>query len=72
MSVTRIPALIPIALAEGVTVHYTTRLGGRSRGDFAFCNLGSKGGDDLHLVAANRRAVDDVVGARTCLVSQVH
>lgn len=72
VSAANIPALIPIALAEGVTVHYTTRLGGRSRGDFAFCNLGSKGGDDLHMVAANRRAVDDVVGARTCLVSQVH
>ena len=40
-----VPVTIPIALAPGVTVVYTTRLGGVSHGDFGDCNLGGKGGD---------------------------
>ena len=39
-----VPVTIPIALAPGVTVVYTTRLGGVSHGDFGDCNLGGKGG----------------------------
>ena len=40
-----IPVTIPIALAPGVTVTYTTRLGGLSTGEWGNCNLGGKGGD---------------------------
>ena len=40
-----VPVTIPIALAPGVTVVYTTRLGGVSHGDFGDCNLGGTGGD---------------------------
>ena len=72
ISTARTPALIPIALAPGITVHYTTRLGGHSQGDWAFCNLGSKVGDDPSHVYANRFAVDGVVGSRVYTVSQIH
>lgn len=37
-----IPVTIPIMLAPGVKVVYTTRLGGTSEGDYAHCNLGVK------------------------------
>ena len=36
-----IPVTIPIMLAPGVKVVYTTRLGGTSEGDYAHCNLGA-------------------------------
>lgn len=49
-----VPVTIPIALAPGVTVVYTTRLGGVSHGDFGDCNLGGKGGDDPQAILANR------------------
>lgn len=67
-----IPVTIPIALAPGVKVVYTTRLGGVSTGDWATCNLGGKGGDDPVHVASNRAAVAREVGAPLSLVSQVH
>lgn len=67
-----IPVTIPIALAPGVTVVYTTRLGGASTGDFAHLNLGGKMGDDPAAVAANREALARAIGAPISLVSQVH
>ncbi|NEG54990.1 polyphenol oxidase family protein [Bifidobacterium platyrrhinorum] len=67
-----IPVTIPIALAPGVTVVYTTRLGGLSTGDFGNCNLGGKSGDDPEAVLSNRIALAEAVGARLSLVSQVH
>ena len=39
-----IPVTIPIMLAPGIKVVYTTRLGGTSEGDFAHFNLGGKSG----------------------------
>ncbi|KAB7789748.1 polyphenol oxidase family protein [Bifidobacterium leontopitheci] len=67
-----IPVTIPIALAPGVTVVYTTRLGGLSTGDFGNLNLGGKGGDDPEAVLSNRIALAEAIGARLSLVSQVH
>ena len=40
-----IPVTIPIALAPGIKVVYTTRLGGLSTGDYGNLNLGGKSGD---------------------------
>ena len=51
-----IPVTIPVMLAPGVRVVYTTRLGGVSQGDAAGLNLGGKNGDDPKHVAANRAA----------------
>ena len=67
-----VPVTIPIALAPGVTVVYTTRLGGVSHGDFGDCNLGGKGGDDLQAILANRVSLAKSVGCGLSLVSQVH
>ena len=57
-----VPVTIPIALAPGVTVVYTTRLGGVSHGDFGDCNLGGKGGDDPQAILANRVSLAKSVG----------
>ncbi len=67
-----IPVTIPIALAPGVTVVYTTRLGGVSKGDFAGLNLGGKGGDHPAHVESNREALARQIGAHLSLVNQVH
>ena len=66
-----VPVTIPIALAPGVTVVYTTRLGGVSHGDFGDCNLGGKGGDDPQAILANRVSLAKSVGCGLSLVSQV-
>lgn len=67
-----IPVTIPIMLAPGVKVVYTTRLGGTSEGDYAHCNLGGKTGDDPNHVLANRVALSNAINAKLNLVSQVH
>ncbi|MFT8356915.1 MAG: polyphenol oxidase family protein [Bifidobacterium aquikefiri] len=67
-----IPVTIPIDLAPGVRVTYTTRLGGISTGSFAQLNLGGKGGDNPRHVLANRRALSQSLHAPLALVSQVH
>ena len=67
-----IPVTIPIMLAHGIKVVYTTRLGGTSEGDFAHFNLGGKSGDKPEHVLANRKALADVLGAKISLISQVH
>ena len=67
-----IPVTIPIMLASGIKVVYTTRLGGTSEGDFAHFNLGGKSGDKPEHVLANRKALADVLGAKISLISQVH
>ena len=67
-----IPVTIPVILAPGITVTYTTRLGGVSQGDYAVCNLGGKSGDDPERVLANRMALRAAVGADLSLISQVH
>ena len=63
-----IPVTIPIMLASGIKVVYTTRLGGTSEGDFAHFNLGGKSGDKPEHVLANRKALADVLGANTALL----
>lgn len=67
-----IPVTIPVILAPGITVTYTTRLGGVSQDDYAACNLGGKSGDDPKHVLANRVALRTAVGADLSLISQVH
>ncbi|KFI63727.1 polyphenol oxidase family protein [Bifidobacterium cuniculi] len=67
-----VPVTIPIVLAPGVTVVYTTRLGGVSEGDFAHFNLGAKGGDLPERVRRNREALANELHARISLVNQVH
>lgn len=67
-----IPVTIPIDLAPGVKVVYTTRLGGLSAGDWGDLNLGGKSGDDPAVVEANRVALAKAVGAPLSLVAQVH
>ena len=48
-----IPVTIPIALAPGIKVVYTTRLGGLSTGDYGNLNLGGKSGDEPEAVLSN-------------------
>lgn len=67
-----IPVTIPIALAQGITVTYTTRLGGLSAGEWGNCNLGGKGGDSAEAVLSNRIALAEAVGAPLSIISQVH
>ena len=67
-----IPVTIPIALAPGIKVVYTTRLGGVSSGDYAQLNLGGKGGDDPQAVVANRQALGRQLNRPVALVDQVH
>ncbi|MBT1177776.1 laccase domain-containing protein [Bifidobacterium callimiconis] len=67
-----IPVTIPIQLAPGIKVVYTTRLGGVSTGDWAGLNLGGRGGDDPAHVAANRQALADELGVKLSLIGQVH
>ncbi|WEV65516.1 polyphenol oxidase family protein [Bifidobacterium sp. ESL0764] len=67
-----IPVTIPIDLAPGVKVVYTTRLGGLSAGDWGNLNLGGKSGDSPSAVQANRVALAKAVGAPLSLVAQVH
>ena len=67
-----IPVTIPIALAPGIKVVYTTRLGGLSAGDYGNLNLGGKSGDEPEAVLSNRIALAEAVQARLSLVSQVH
>lgn len=67
-----IPVTIPIALAPGIKVVYTTRLGGLSTGDYGNLNLGGKSGDEPEAVLSNRIALAEAVQARLSLVSQVH
>ncbi|KFI82118.1 YfiH family protein [Bifidobacterium psychraerophilum DSM 22366] len=67
-----IPVTIPIDLAPGVRVVFTTRLGGSSSGDYATFNLGGKGGDELLNVVTNRMALSQELGHELSLISQVH
>ena len=67
-----IPVTIPIELAPGVKVVYTTRLGGVSVADWSYCNLGGKGEEDPDLTMRNRIAVSQAIRADLSLVSQVH
>ena len=67
-----IPVTIPIALAPGITVTYTTRLGGLSAGEWGNCNLGGKSGDDPEAVMSNRVALAEALGAPLSLIAQVH
>ena len=67
-----IPVTIPIMLAPGVKVVYTTRLGGTSEGDYAHCNLGGQRVDEPNNVLANRVALSNAINAKLSLVSQVH
>ena len=56
-------------------VVFSTRLGGVSEGPFASLNLGVMTGDDVELVAENRRrlcAANGAVPARLALNRQVH
>ncbi|MDF7640395.1 polyphenol oxidase family protein [Bifidobacterium sp. ESL0784] len=67
-----IPVTIPIDLAPGIKVIYTTRLGGVSTGDWGDLNLGGKTGESPATVEANRVALAKAVGAPLSLVAQVH
>ncbi|WEV59375.1 polyphenol oxidase family protein [Bifidobacterium sp. ESL0728] len=67
-----IPVTIPIDLAPGIKVIYTTRLGGLSAGDWGDLNLGGKSGDNPATVKTNRMELAKAVGAPLSLVAQVH
>lgn len=67
-----VPVTVPIDLAPGVVARFTTRLGGASTGDWAYCNMGSKVGDDPTHVAANMRGLEHLLGERVRLIHQVH
>lgn len=67
-----IPVTIPIDLAPGIKVVYTTRLGGVSQGDWGNCNYGGKGGESPERVAANRIALAKELNADLSLVDQIH
>ncbi len=67
-----VPGLETVPLADGVLAAFTTRAGGSSAGPWQGLNLGSAVGDDPDAVAANRRVVQDAVGAPLVLATQVH
>lgn len=67
-----VPVTIPISLGNGISVVYSTRLGGVSVGDCASLNLGGKGGDNPVHVQANRRSFAKELNATLSLVNQVH
>ena len=67
-----IPVTIPVTLAAGIRVIYTTRLGGVSTGPFASCNLSGRSDEDPAHVAVNRSSLSRVAGAQISLVAQVH
>lgn len=69
---TPIPVTIPIRLAPGVRVIFTTRLGGVSAGACASLNLGGHAQDDPQSVHRNRQAVAHTIQADLSLVRQVH
>ncbi|KFI57803.1 polyphenol oxidase family protein [Bifidobacterium choerinum] len=67
-----IPVTIPIVLAPGINVVYTTRLGGVSTDEWAHFNLGGKSGDDPAHVRANRDALANELHAKLSIINQVH
>lgn len=67
-----IPAAIPIDIADGYRVWYSTRLGGYSDAYYGYANMSSRQGDDEQAVASSRLALDEVVGGKIRTVHQVH
>lgn len=67
-----IPVTIPVVLSPGITVIYTTRLGGVSAEEWAHFNLGGKSGDDPVAVERNREALADELHVKLSLIDQVH
>ncbi len=67
-----IPVTIPIVLAPGINVVYTTRLGGVSAEEWAHFNLGGKSGDDPEHVERNREALANELHVKLSLINQVH
>lgn len=63
---------VPIVLAPGIRVVYSTRLGGVSQGAYSSLNLGGHGGDNPQHVLSNRLGFARAVNAPLSLVSQVH
>ncbi|CAN5168831.1 peptidoglycan editing factor PgeF [soil metagenome] len=58
-----ISALVDVSLRRrGVLVAFTERRGGVSTGSFSALNLGTRSGDDRHLVAENRRRACAALG----------
>lgn len=66
-----IPVTIPVVLAPGIKVVYTTRLGGVSTGAVGNCNLGGKVGDPAQTLT-NRESLARELGVPISLVKQVH
>lgn len=67
-----IPAVIPIELADGYRVWYSTRLGGSSNPQFGHANMSPRQGDDDSAVASNRYALNNVLGSTVRTVHQIH
>ncbi|WP_307859565.1 peptidoglycan editing factor PgeF [Cellulomonas sp. zg-ZUI22] len=61
-----------VPLGPGVVAGFTSRAGGRSGGPWRGLNLGTRVGDDPAAVAANRRALEQRIGAPVVLATQVH
>ncbi|WP_156812253.1 polyphenol oxidase family protein [Alloscardovia criceti] len=68
----KIPAVIPIDIAEGYRVWYSTRLGGYSSAEYGYANMSARQNDDAYAVVRNRQALQDVIGALVRTVHQVH
>ncbi|WP_432458099.1 polyphenol oxidase family protein [Cellulomonas iranensis] len=64
--------LAVVPLGPGVLAGFTSRAGGASAGPWAGLNLGSAVGDDPRVVARNRHAVAQRLGAPLVLATQVH
>lgn len=60
------------AAPPGVAAFMSTRQGGRSAGAFTGFNLGDHVGDEVAAVMANRRALEQAMGARPVWLRQVH
>ncbi|MDU3532296.1 laccase domain-containing protein [Alloscardovia omnicolens] len=67
-----IPAVIPIDIAEGYRVWYSTRLGGYCDASFGYANMSARQGDNNEAVARNRSALHEVIGSAVRTVHQVH
>lgn len=56
----------------GAQAVFTNRIGGKSTGAYATLNLGNHVGDDLEIVAQNRRIVADAIGRKVVWMHQTH
>ncbi|OTA27320.1 hypothetical protein B9G54_02060 [Alloscardovia macacae] len=67
-----IPAVIPVDLADGYRVWYSTRLGGYSSAAYGHANMSERQAGDEQNARKNREALHEVIGTSVHTIHQVH